>query len=78
MKLDDVSTWPLARGKKELVKHLKGERITVGQAILAGCYSCMCGYTDGKKDCETSSCPNHPFMPYRKGGSQKLRAGRSG
>jgi hypothetical protein len=77
MRLDDVSTWPLARGKKEYMKYLQGERITTGQAVLANCYSCMCGYTDGKTDCGNKSCPIYPFMPYREGGGQKLRAGRS-
>jgi hypothetical protein len=36
----------------------------------------MCGYTDGKTDCGNKSCPIYPFMPYREGGSQKLRARR--
>ena len=77
MRLNDVSTWPLARGKKEYMKYLRGERITTGPAVLANCYSCMCGYVDGKRDCGNRSCPIYPFMPYREGGAQKLRAERS-
>jgi hypothetical protein len=58
------------------MKYLRGERITTGRAVLANCYSCMCGYTDGKRDCGNRSCPIYPFMPYREGEGQKLRAGR--
>ncbi len=54
-----------ARGKNEFLKHLKGERLTCKQAILANCYDCMGGYTDGKYSCGVSSCPLYLFMPYR-------------
>ena len=55
-----------ARGKVEILKYLKGERLTKNQAILAKCYDCMCGYADGVGDCETKSCPLYGYMPYNK------------
>jgi hypothetical protein len=53
-----------ARGRQELLKHLEGGRLTLKQAVLAHCYSCMGYYADGKQDCRLSKCPLHPFMPY--------------
>ena len=55
----------LAKGKKELTRYLRAEKITYKEAVLAKCYDCMYGYTDGKMDCEVNSCPNYHFMPYR-------------
>jgi hypothetical protein len=54
-----------ARGGKELKKYLDGGRLTPKQMILATCYSCMGGYTDGKLDCGIKECPLYPVMPYR-------------
>ena len=55
----------VAKGKKELEAHLRGEKLTHKEAVLAKCYDCTYGYTDGKVDCEIRSCPNYHFMPYR-------------
>lgn len=62
-----------AKGRKELINHLSGERLTARQAILAKCYECMGLYVDGKVDCEIQDCPLYPFMPYRKGEKLVLR-----
>lgn len=56
-----------AQGRKELERHLMGEKLTRKEAILAKCYECMNSYQDGKKDCEIKDCPLYPMMPYRKG-----------
>jgi hypothetical protein len=53
-----------ARGQKELLKHLSGQRITLKQAIYARCYDCMGYYADGKVDCNMPHCSLHPFMAY--------------
>jgi hypothetical protein len=53
-----------ARGKKELLKHLEGGRLTLRQATLAKCYSCMCYFSDGKIDCKMPDCPLHDFMAF--------------
>ena len=54
-----------ARGRKELLKHLSGGRLTQRQAILAKCYDCMGYFTDGKEDCGIPECSLYPFMAYR-------------
>ncbi|MDP3028607.1 MAG: hypothetical protein Q8O04_03770 [Deltaproteobacteria bacterium] len=40
-----------ARGKKEILKHLSGKKITLLQAVQAKCFDCMGYYSDGKMDC---------------------------
>ena len=54
-----------AKGKNELIKYRNEERLTYKQAILANCYYCTAGYTDGKYSCNIPNCPLYPFMPYR-------------
>jgi len=57
-----------AKGKKELIKHLYGERLTVRQMCIAKCYDCMGYYSDGRgQDCGIQNCPLYPLMPYREG-----------
>ena len=53
-----------ARGQKEILKHLSGERLTLKQAVLARCYDCAGLYADGKLDCNMPHCSLHPFMAY--------------
>jgi hypothetical protein len=53
-----------ARGKKELIKHLEGGRLTLKQAVNAYCYSCLGYYADGKQDCKMPKCPLYRFMAY--------------
>jgi hypothetical protein len=53
-----------ARGQKEILKHLSGERLTLKQAVLARCYDCAGFYADGKVDCKMPHCSLHPFMAY--------------
>ena len=64
----------LARGRKELLKHLDGQRLTQRQAILAKCYDCLGYYADGKVCCEITDCPLFPYMPYRKVSEKKEEA----
>lgn len=66
-----LETLPAFQGKKEFIKHLNKERLTLRQATLAVCYDCSGFYSDGRKDCEVPDCPLWPFMPYRRGGTQK-------
>lgn len=53
-----------ARGKKELLAHLYGERQTARQAIFSKCYDCTCYFADGRVDCGMPLCPLYPFMAY--------------
>ena len=65
MKLEDVEEYGLtARGKRELLKYLQGDRLTRKEAMLAKCFECMGGYADGKVDCQVESCSLYPFMPF--------------
>jgi hypothetical protein len=65
IKKEIVATGPKRKGKKELLFHLEGGKLTRRQAIAAFCYDCQGFYTDGKPaDCKDASCPLHPFMPY--------------
>jgi len=52
-------------GKRHLLRHLRGERLTQRQAILAKCCDCMCYHADGRTDCLMPHCSLHPFRPYR-------------
>lgn len=53
-----------AQGKKEILKYLKGNRLTLRQSVIAKCYDYMAFYTDGRNDCKLLDCPLYPFMPY--------------
>lgn len=53
-----------AKGKSELIKHFKDQRLSLRQSVYAHCYGCMGYYADGKVDCAMPHCPLHPFMPY--------------
>jgi hypothetical protein len=55
----------VAIGKKELEAHLRGEKLTYKESVLAKCYECLGFYLDGKRDCECTSCPHYSRMPYR-------------
>jgi hypothetical protein len=77
MRIDDIQTWNDYRGKKELLKHLAGEPLTLKQAVLANCFSCNAGYADGRVDCETPSCSFYAHMPYRKHKEKAVRKERS-
>ena len=60
-----------AKGQKEIIKHLSGERLTLKQAIHAHCYSCMGYFADGKVDCGMKHCPLHPYMAYNQSREKK-------
>jgi hypothetical protein len=55
-----------AKGKKEILKHLSGQRLTLKQAVYAKCYDCAGFYADGKQDCKMPHCSLYPFMAYNK------------
>lgn len=53
------------RGRKELLRHLHGEELTLNGILLAKCFDCMGYYADGRIDCRIEDCPNYQRMPYR-------------
>ncbi len=52
-------------GKTNLVKHLKGDRLTRHAAILAKCCDCSGYHADGRMDCRMPHCSLYPFRPYK-------------
>lgn len=53
------------RGKAEYLKYLRGERLTLREAVTAACYECRGYYEDmPTEDCLVVICPLRPFMPY--------------
>ncbi|MCX5827605.1 MAG: hypothetical protein NTV58_06340 [Deltaproteobacteria bacterium] len=64
----------LFRGRKELLKHMDGERLTMKEAIIAKCYDCMGHYYDPGKDCKIQHCPLYSFMVYREEGKGTFKA----
>jgi hypothetical protein len=66
LRLEDVKQWKDAVGKKETLKHLRGEPLSWKEACLAKCGDCTCGYEDSKADCQVPDCPLYGHMPYRK------------
>jgi len=63
-----------AEGRSERIKSFEGVRLTRDEAIMAHCYDCMGGYTDGAVDCEMSTCSLYPYMPYREQNRQVCEA----
>ena len=56
-----------AQGRTEYIQYLQShEKLSPKKAILANCYGCTGGYSDGRTDCELIDCPLYPHMPYRK------------
>lgn len=41
-------------------------KITIKRALELQCHECMGHYSDGKVDCECTSCSLYKWMPYRK------------
>lgn len=64
-RIEILETAPTSSGKRLLLKHLYGDRLTRDEAIRAKCCDCLGFYIDGRADCEISECALHPFMPYR-------------
>jgi hypothetical protein len=67
-----------AKGKKELIKHLEGGRLTPKQAILAKCYDCLCYMVDGRQDCKMPSCSLYPFMTFNENSQKRKNSAARG
>ncbi|OPY76215.1 MAG: hypothetical protein A4E63_00186 [Syntrophorhabdus sp. PtaU1.Bin050] len=74
----------LAQGKNELIKYLKGGKLSALQAIKAYCYWCNGYCSDGRETCEEKSCalwPHNPYTPKEKrvmSEKQRINAQRLG
>lgn len=62
-----ISQGKQAQGKKELIAHMLGKKISRAAAMKAKCYECTNWYEDGREDCLVPSCPLYQYMPLRKG-----------
>ncbi|MFA5154266.1 MAG: hypothetical protein WC554_17075, partial [Clostridia bacterium] len=60
--IENVSKGKGRAGKADLLKHLKGVRITQRQAIRAKCYDCN-GMGDSD-ECDIETCSLYPYSPY--------------
>lgn len=60
-----IESMPRARGKRELLMHLRGKKITRKGAMLAKCYDCCGYYADGLVDCKVPLCSLYAYMPFR-------------
>jgi hypothetical protein len=65
MKLSDVDSWPAHKGKRELMKHMRGDLLSYKEAVMGKCYDCNVGWVDGAEDCKVPDCPLYGFMAYR-------------
>lgn len=65
-----------AKGMRQLTEYRRGNAsLSPMQSILACCAECCNEYSEGRRDCEVSSCPLHPYMPYnpnRRKGTRKF------
>lgn len=53
-----------AKGQRERIRYLEGKPLTRAEAMLAQCYECTGGYSDGARDCEIKTCSMYAYMPY--------------
>ncbi len=67
---DSIKYGVTAQGRNELKKHLDGGDLTFKQSVLAKCYECNLGYSDGKVSCEIQDCPLFQYMPYENRGCE--------
>lgn len=76
--IESVEKGVTAQGKRYLLKFLKGERITLGESVMAYCYDCTGFLDEGRRDCENDLCPLHPFMLYNPNRQKATRGDNPG
>ncbi len=62
-----------APGKKYLIKHLDGDKLSRSEAMGAKCYECLGYLADGKQDCKIPTCPMYDYRPYKDKPSHSAR-----
>lgn len=65
--IKSVNSWPRRAGRKELLAHLNGERLTRDEAIRAKCYECVGGEETGP--CYVAGCALSQYCPRNRKGS---------
>ena len=61
---EQVKKAPRFKGRRELLLHLGGGRLTPVERIKAKCNECCNGFIDGPHDCQIETCPLYPLQPY--------------
>jgi len=61
--LESCKAGPLRRGKRWLIKHLEGGKISRAQGVEAKCYDCL-GMGD-QGECDQESCSLYFFSPFK-------------
>ena len=61
--LESCKAGPLRRGKRWLIKHLEGGKISRAQGVEAKCFDCLGMGDQGK--CDQESCPLYFFSPFK-------------
>ena len=56
---------PVSAGRTLYLHFLNGENLTYKEQIIAKCFDCDGGHSDGRYDCEMPSCSLYPSMPYK-------------
>jgi hypothetical protein len=64
-RISTIEKWGRHKGQHDLLRYLKGERLTQRESILAHCYDCMGGYDGGAVSCLVTHCPLFPYMPFK-------------
>lgn len=76
--LESAKSGKMRAGKNQLIKYLKGDRLTRGQAIKAKCYDCNGMGDSGECDIDTCSLfPYSQFSRERKKAIKKARGSAS-
>jgi len=60
--------------KDNLIKYLKGGKLSRPQAMKCKCYDCNGYNADGRKDCGVKHCPLYPWMPYNPANKKTKKA----
>jgi hypothetical protein len=62
----DIKKYGLTvRGRREYLKYLNKEKITLRQAVAAHCYDCQGFFADGRTPCPDELCPLWPWSQFR-------------
>ena len=64
--IKNVESWPRRSGKSELLKHLRGGRLTRDAAIKAKCFECVSGGDEKPAPCEVSQCALTQYCPWNR------------
>jgi hypothetical protein len=66
LRIADIKKYGLSvRGRREYLKYLNNEKITLRQAVAAHCYDCQGFFADGRAPCPDELCPLWLWSQFR-------------